>query len=265
MALDNKIFHFTIGRFNCLAINDGDHGNDNCLLIDTGQHKVLLETGNGDGTTPPGRLCERLQVAGIAPAAIDIVIVSHADADHIGGVVDAGGNLVFPQARFVLSAVEWAFWLSDTQRARPNALLDEATVQWANHLPKQRLPYLREKATLVSTDAEVVPGIRTVAIPGHTPGMIATVIASANEQLYFIGDVVYDLDLSEEGQIVVNPEFHAAVDFDPTQARTTREQLFAQAARDRTLLMAYHTPFPGLGYIEQAADGWRWAPWGVAA
>lgn len=260
MALDNKIFHFTIGRFNCLAINDDDRINCNCLLIDTGQHKVLLETGTGDGMTPPGVLLKRLQAAGVSPALIDRVIVSHADFDHIGGAVDAHGNLAFPQARFFLSAAEWAFWSSAAQRLQPNTFFDEATCQLGNHLPKQRLPYLREKVTLVAADAEVVPGIRTVAVPGHTPGMIATVIASADEQLHFIGDVIYDLDLSEDGQIVVNPEFHAVVDFDPAQARVTRDRLFAQAARDRTLLMAYHTPFPGLGYVEQAAAGWQWLP-----
>ena len=258
--MDNKTFHFTIGSLKCLAINDGERGNANCLLIDTGLHKVLLETGCGDGTTPPGLLLERLQAVGISPTAIDVVIVSHADADHIGGAVDADGNLIFPQARYFLSPEEWAFWSSDTQRVRPNALFDEATVQWANHLPKQRLPYLREKVTLVSADAEVVPGIRTIALPGHTPGMIATVIASGNEQLHFIGDVVYDIDLGEEGKIVGNPEFHAAVDFDPAQARVTRDRLFAQAARNRTLLMAYHTPFPGLGYVGQESSGWRWLP-----
>ena len=95
MALDKKIFHFTIGRFNCLAINDDERINCNCLLIDTGQHKVLLETGTGDGMTPPGALLKRLQAAGVSPALIDGVIVSHADFDHIGGAVDAHGNLAF--------------------------------------------------------------------------------------------------------------------------------------------------------------------------
>lgn len=75
--------------------------------------------------------------------------------------------------------------------------------------------------------------------------------------------MTYDLDLSEDGKIVGNPEFHAAVDFDPIQARVTRERLLAQAARDRTLLMASHTPFPGLGYVEQEGSGWRWLPLAV--
>jgi glyoxylase-like metal-dependent hydrolase (beta-lactamase superfamily II) len=265
MALDNTTFHFTIGHFNCLAINDRESGNSNCLLIDTGQHKVLLESGSGDGMVPPGLLVERLAAAGVSPNMIDIVLISHADADHIVGSVDAHGNLLFPQARFVMSPEEWAFWSSDAQRLQPNALFDDAALQWANHLPKQRLPYLRQQLTLMATGAEVVPGICSVALPGHTPGMIGTVISSGGEQLYFIGDVVYDLDLSADGRVVGNPEFHAVVDFDPVQARTTRYRLFAQAANERTLLMAYHTPFPGLGYIEQAAAGWRWAPWVAAA
>lgn len=181
--MNNKTFHFAIGDFKCLAINDGEHGNANCLLVDTGLHKVLLETGCGDGTTPPGLLLERLQTASISPNSIDVVVVSHADADHIGGAVDAYGNLSFPQARYFLSPEEWAFWSSVTQRAQPNAFFDEAALQWLNHLPKQRLSYLHEKLTLAPAEAEVVPGIRTIALPGHTPGLIATVIASGSEQL----------------------------------------------------------------------------------
>ena len=256
--MKNKNFQFKVGHFTCWALNDEDSGNANCLLIDTGQHKVLLETGSGDGTAAHGRLLERLQAAEVSPTAIDVVIMSHADADHIGGAVDANGTLAFPQARYVLSPEEWAFWVSEAQRLQPNVIFDEATYQWGNTLPKQRLPYLGEKLTLVAADAEIVPGIRIQAIPGHTPGMMATVISSENEQLLFIGDVIYDIDLSEDGTVVGNPEFHAVVDFDPAQARATRDRLFAQAARERTLLMAYHTPFPGLGYVTQEGSGWQW-------
>src|SRR5690349_23404246 len=54
-------FPFQVGHFNCLVINDANEGNSNCLLIDTGQHKVLVETGIGDSASPPGLLLERLQ------------------------------------------------------------------------------------------------------------------------------------------------------------------------------------------------------------
>jgi glyoxylase-like metal-dependent hydrolase (beta-lactamase superfamily II) len=102
-------FSFKVGQFSCMALNDSQDINCNCLLIDTGQHKVLIETGNGDSTTPPGQLLDLLQVVGIAPAEIDVVILSHADADHIGGTADASGMLAFPQARHILSRDEWDF------------------------------------------------------------------------------------------------------------------------------------------------------------
>jgi hypothetical protein len=89
-------------------------------------------------------------------------------------------------------------------------------------------------------------------------------VSSGEEQLLFIGDVIYDIDLnneqSDDPQAIGNPAWHAAVDVDPAQALLTRDRLFAQTARERTLLMVYHLPLPSLGYVEQHGSGWRWKP-----
>lgn len=264
--MGNETFAFKIGQFNCMAINDSATGNRNCLLIDAGQHKVLVETGIGDAISPPGLLLERLGAAGIAPSAIDVVILSHGDIDHISGLTDERGKLAFPPARLVLSRAEWNFWSSQSPRTPPRHL-EVMGAEWtrlAETIPRRRLPQVRDQMDLIEPETEIVPGIRAVATPGHTPGHMAIAVTSGEERLLFIGDIIYDRDLIDDERDI--PEeigssaWHATVDVDPAQALLSRDRLFAQAARDRTLLMAYHVSFPGLGYVEPHGTGWRWRP-----
>jgi glyoxylase-like metal-dependent hydrolase (beta-lactamase superfamily II) len=264
--MGNESFSFKVGQFSCMAINDSKDGNCNCLLIDTGQHKVLIETGCGDATSRPGLLLDRLQAVGIAPAEIDVVILSHGDIDHSSGLIDERGKAAFPHARQVLARAEWDFWSSQSPRTSPLHLevMGEEWTRLAETIPRARLPQVRDKLDLIEPETEIVPGIRAIPAPGHLPGHMAIAVSSGEEQLLFIGDVLYDSDLNNEQndypQAIGNPAWHATVDVDPAQALLTRDRLFAQAARERTLLMAYHVPFPGLAYVEQHGTGWRWRP-----
>jgi glyoxylase-like metal-dependent hydrolase (beta-lactamase superfamily II) len=255
--MENALFHFQLGKFNCLAINDVDGWNCNVLFIDTGQQKVLVETGNGDASSPPGKLVERLQEAGINPDEIDVVILSHADCDHIGGVASKDGILTFQQARIVLSRQEWTFWSSKPERLLRSDQYDEDFRGWANSVTLTRLPHLDSRLTLIDGEAEIVKGIRVIPAFGHTPGMLSITVSSDQKLLRFIADMIYNSEIGS------NKAWHAAVDVNPDQAEKTRDLLFEQAAKERTQLMAYHLPFPGLGYVERYGQGWRWQPMDV--
>ncbi len=270
--MGNDLFRFNVGHFSCFALQDDVEGNTNVLLINTGQHRVLIDTGNGDATSPPGRLLDRLSAVGMSPAEIDVVILSHADVDHIAGTVDSHGTLTFPNARYVMAREEWAFWTSNAPRfpARARAVdaLGEALTRLAETVPYARLPHVRSRLDLIEFDAEIVPGIQGIAAPGHTPGMMAIGITSDNEQLLFIADIYYgwddQADPSNAPKAIGDPVWHAALDVDPAQAVRSRDRVFTQAAQAHTLLMATHVRFPGLGYVTQHGPGWQWLPY-VAA
>jgi glyoxylase-like metal-dependent hydrolase (beta-lactamase superfamily II) len=263
--MSNTIFRFKIGDFNCTTIRDADDGERNALLIQTSQQNILIEVGIGHMLLPPspnpGLLADRLPAAGVTPAEVDLVLLSHADFDHIAGAVDEDGNPAFPRARYVLHRDEWAYWIARPERIRPSEaytdFLTEELCRICRTVPPERLAQLRDRQQLIDAGSEIAPGIHAIGMPGHTPGHTAYAVSSGGEQVLFVGDLFYD------PQDIGNAQWHAAIDVDPAQSAATRERRLGQAANDHTLLMAYHAPFPGLGHVVRQGSRWEWQPLAV--
>lgn len=285
-------FSFDLGRFGCISVSDGAFNHPlgsffanvpreqveetlrrhklpagqvttpyTLLFVDTGQHRVLMDTGAGNlgthateifpsvdhSTTVTGKLLDNLRVAGIEPADIDTVVITHAHPDHIGGTFNEAGNLVFEGARYFVSRDEWDFWTSDaatTQAAPPMV-----------NIARQNLEPLRDRLTLVADGDETVPGIRAVATPGHSPGHIALSITSGGEQLLHVSDtVLYPLHLE-------HPGWTSVFDMSPEQAAASKRRIFDRAAEEEALVFAHHfPPFPNLGRVLKKEEGWLWQP-----
>ena len=162
------------------------------LIVATGRDLVLLDAGTGGQVQPTaGKLLDNMKAAAIDPAGITKVMISHFHPDHIFGLMEKGTNAqVFPNAEIVVSSSEYGFWT------------DPAVI---DRLPEARRPLARRiQATFptwknvrqVEGEAEVAPGIRSVAAPGHTPGHIAFHIASGVAQMIYSGDTFYQPALS---------------------------------------------------------------------
>jgi len=179
-----------------------------------------------------------------------MVILTHGHPDHIGGNVVSEGKPAFPNARFVIWKEEWDFWISDLAELKVEEHLKELLLTTA----RKNLPPIQGQLDLVDHETEIVPGIRVVAAPGHTPGHMAVVIASDGEQLLYISDAVLHPIHVEQ------PEWYAAVDFAPRQVTITRRRLLNRAAAEKALVLAFHFPFPGLGHVIQKGEQWKWQP-----
>jgi glyoxylase-like metal-dependent hydrolase (beta-lactamase superfamily II) len=223
----------------------------NCLLIRSGGRIALVDTGLGaEGARhfgePAGRLMDSLAASGISSGQVDLVIISHAHLDHIGGLtVTAGGRRVpvFARARHYFWQAEWEFWTSEERLAQvPEELAGAART----HLPPLHQAGLVE---LVSEETEVLPGVRLLPAPGHTPGHLVVALTSGRDGALYLGDAVLD-----EANFA-HPGWVSVYEWNPGMAIATRTALIEKALAENRLLIAFH--LAARGYAERADGHYR--------
>ena len=219
----------------------------NSPVVNTGTHLVLFDTGMGTqkmfGPTT-GRLIQSLREAGIAPAQIDAVVISHAHIDHIGGMVNAANQRLFPNAKVYVSQADFDFWTDDKDTKKNK--------DFVAHARKNLLPY-RDRIKFVKDGEEFLPGITAMATPGHTIGHMVYMITSEGKSVCFIGDLAHHQILMLE-----RPRLEFAYDTDPKQSAETRVKFLTMLAEKKIPLIAYHFPWPGMGYVSKQGEGFRY-------
>ena len=223
-----------------------------CFVIEVGGKRYLLDTGFADnGPAGTGMLLTNMRAAGIDPASIDAVILSHLHGDHVNGLRRKDGSLVFPQALVYVPAPEHAYWLDAERR---NAAPEAAR---GGFMAVQRVlgNYPAEQLRLFEPGTAVVGGIESIAAFGHSPGHTALTLRSGNERFTYLGDTAHFPAL-----FVRNPDWQVQFDMDPAQARTTRHALLARMAQEGGLVGGFHFPMPSMGRIRKQGAGYEWIP-----
>ena len=221
-------------------------------FIDTARGVVAFDAGTGAGQLAPGTglLPRNMQAAGIDPAAVTLVAVSHFHADHITGLTTRENAVVFPNAEVAVPAVEWAFWSDEGNASRAP---EGQRPTFAN--TKRRLGPYQAKMRQYQDGQEIAPGIRAIAAHGHTPGHSVFHVTSGNEQLFVTADTSSRPDL-----FLRNPHWQSVFDMDGAMATETRKRLFGRIDDERARFTAYHFNFPSNGHVTRAGDGFRFHP-----
>jgi glyoxylase-like metal-dependent hydrolase (beta-lactamase superfamily II) len=219
----------------------------NITLIRSGADLILVDTGSGPNFQPTaGKLLENLAAAGIDAAAVTRVVFTHAHPDHIWGTLDATDAPRFPNARYTIAAAEWNFWMDpELMRRMPEAM--HGFIAGA----QRNLGRIKERIDTVKPGDDIITGLRVLDSAGHTPGHISLELAGG-DGLIVVGDAVPHSAVS-----FAHPQWRFGFDAIPELAAASRRKLLERAATEKTRLIGYHWPWPGVGLAERNDGAYR--------
>ncbi len=221
------------------------------VVLTVGGKHILVDSGSGGQWQPTaGKLHANMKAAGIDPAQIGTVLISHFHPDHIFGLMEKGTNKpVYPDAELVVSATEYKWW---TEPGRVEKL-PEARKALGQRI--QAVFPTWKNFRLIEGEQEVAPGVRLVNAPGHTPGHAAYLVSSGARQLMVSNDTAYVPAL-----LAPHPEWQGAYDQDGPLAVTSRRALLDRVIAERMMICGAHFPFPGAGSFAKDGAGYVFAP-----
>ena len=222
------------------------------VVLKIGDKYVMIDSGSGVGQWQANatNLPSNMKAAGIDRGQISTILVSHFHPDHVWGLMEKGTNAaVFPNAELIVSSTEYKWWTDPGRveklpegRRPAGKRIGDVFPTWKNW-------------KLVEDNAEVAPGVRLLAAPGHTPGHSAFLVTSGKDQLMVSNDAMYVPAL-----LAPHPDWQGAYDQDGATAVTTRRKLIDRVIADKMMVCGAHFPFPGRGTFTKDGDVYAFAP-----
>jgi glyoxylase-like metal-dependent hydrolase (beta-lactamase superfamily II) len=220
--------------------------NMNCLFIEAGSQRILIDTGIGDKWSEKHRAMYGIErrrslddslkeIAGVSSADITIVINTHLHFDHAGGntVIDESGKAApaFPNARYFISRAEFEHAEAPTDR-------DRASYFTENWRPVQQAGQLELK----ESQYQVTSGLRMETHTGHNRSMQCPRLVSRGRTLFGFADLV---------PMRAHVPFTWVMGYDlyPVETVEAKKKLLPQAARENWTCLFYHEPDQALGRI----------------
>jgi glyoxylase-like metal-dependent hydrolase (beta-lactamase superfamily II) len=193
---------------------------------------------------------KNLAAAGIDPAKISTIVVTHFHPDHIFGMMAKETNAqVYPNAEIIVPAAEYKFWTDP-------ALVEKVPDAQKGLVKRIQATFPTWKnVKQVEAGKEALPGVTAVDTYGHTPGHTSFLIGSGASQLMVLGDVTNIPAIN-----VANPDWSIAFDSDKAMAAATRKKVFDRAIADKITMTGYHWGMPGAGTVSKDGAGYAYVP-----
>ena len=232
-------------------------------LIDTGEERILVDTGAGNDKERPGipifgnlssDFLERMGAIGFAPEDIDKVFCTHLHIDHVGWntrLVGKTWEATFPNARYYFPAIDEEAW---NPAKESYARMSGAAVN-AGVFEDSVAPILSAgKAELIKHGATIAPGMTAHAAPGHTPGHMVLQVENGGELALFTGDILH------HPMQIHRPDWNSVFCEDRAAAAATRRQVLERAADKGARIVPAHFGAPHWVFVERSGAGFRPIP-----
>jgi len=214
----------------------------NVFLMRAGGKNVLFDTGNGGIQKTPGRLIDILSSLGVAPEAVDLVLLTHLHMDHIGGLMK-GTERAFPRAKIAIAKPEKDFWLQLAATDPSNANAALVKVMAAAYGDDVLPPF--------AFGDTVLPGVTALNAVGHTPGHTVFQVDAEGKSLLIVGDLIHGTPLQ-----FALPDECAVYDMDMPTAVESRRRILTLAAEKNIPIAGMHLPFSGDGMVKKDGPGY---------
>ena len=220
------------------------------LVVDTGTQRIVVDTciGNDKQRSVPAwtnlqtNFLEDLEAAGYPRESIDVVLCTHLHVDHVGWntmLVEGEWVPTFPNARYLVAEQEFRYWDGADADPLNRGIMDDSV----------RPVVEAGLMDFVSTEHRVCEEVYLEPTLGHTPGHVSVHISSRGEEALITGDCIH------HPCQMTRTDWCSSADYDPAQARTTREHLLERHAGSDVLVIGTHFATPAAGWIKPLAEG----------
>jgi glyoxylase-like metal-dependent hydrolase (beta-lactamase superfamily II) len=210
-------------------------------LVRTPEKVMLIDAGLGTN------LFDNLFSLGIKPEQVDVILITHAHFDHVGGLLQ-DGKTMFPNADIYISEPEYKYWKEEKSQGGERARSVFTAYKGQLHCFQPN--------RLDSITAILVPGFQAIAAYGHTPGHTMYLLTSNKEKLLFWGDLTHAMAIQ-----MPYPQVALTYDIDPSMAITTREAVLEYVTGNNIAIAGMHIAFPGMGHIKKNNKGYIFTPY----
>jgi glyoxylase-like metal-dependent hydrolase (beta-lactamase superfamily II) len=225
-------------------------------LVRAGGHTILIDTGAGSNKERPlnpmlhrldSSYLENLAEAGANPEDIDLVLLTHLHADHVGWntrLVDGRWVPTFPNATYVFSRKERDFYSVATNEDAMSAGAYADSVKPVIEMGKV--------AFIDQDNMEFMDGITFRRTPGHSLDHMSIVLSSQGQKAIFAGDVMH------HPLQVYRPAWNSRYCENPILARQTRRMMLEFAAETQALYLGGHYAGGSAGLVVHESEGFSW-------